>query len=126
MTEDKPKTTLEDLDARLRQAQARRAPGKSRHGETRAEGSQSGMGIALRIGVELVAGLIVGTGVGWLLDRWLGTAPWLMILFFVLGAAAGMMNVYRTMSGIGHGVGYQPRKDGDTDEKPGNRDDGTT
>ncbi len=54
------------------------------------------MGAAARIGVDLVAGLVVGTGIGWGLDRWLGTQPWLMIVFFVLGAAAGFRNVYRS------------------------------
>jgi ATP synthase protein I len=61
----------------------------------------SGFGVAFRIGVELVAALIVGVGVGWLLDRWLGSTPWFLIVFFFLGAAAGILNVYRAASGIG-------------------------
>jgi ATP synthase protein I len=61
----------------------------------------SGFGVAFRIGVELVAALIVGVGVGWLLDRWLGSKPWFLIVFFFLGAAAGILNVYRAASGIG-------------------------
>ena len=51
----------------------------------------------MRIGVELVAGLVVGGGIGWLLDRWLGTMPAMLILFFFLGAAAGIVNVFRTV-----------------------------
>jgi ATP synthase protein I len=51
---------------------------------------------ALRLGVELVAGVAVGGFIGWALDRFLGTAPVLMVLFFGLGAAAGIMNVVRT------------------------------
>lgn len=55
------------------------------------------MGLAFRIGVELVAGLVVGGGIGWLLDRWLNTGPLLLIVFFFLGAAAGMLNVWRAV-----------------------------
>jgi len=46
-------------------------------------------------------------GAGWLLDRWLGTKPWLMIVFFFLGAAAGIMNVYRAVNGLGLAAGYK-------------------
>lgn len=49
----------------------------------------------MRIGTELVAGLVVGGGIGYVLDRWLGTGPWLMIVFFFFGAAAGIRNVMR-------------------------------
>ena len=52
-------------------------------------------GFAFRIGIELVAALMVGAGLGWLLDRWLGTGPFLFLLFFFLGAAAGILNVFR-------------------------------
>ena len=82
----------------------------------RAQRGTAGLGFALRIGVELVGGLIVGGGLGLLLDRWLGTTPWLMVLFFLLGAAAGFLNVYRTVTGLGHGVGYRTNKT----EKNGN------
>ncbi|MDX1581137.1 MAG: AtpZ/AtpI family protein [Alphaproteobacteria bacterium] len=54
------------------------------------------MGIAFRIGVELAVGLFIGSAIGWLLDQWLGTSPWLMIIFFFLGAAAGIRNVFIT------------------------------
>jgi ATP synthase protein I len=42
-----------------------------------------------------------------LLDRWLGSSPWLLIVFFVLGAAAGIMNVIRVAKGYGGSVGYR-------------------
>ncbi len=58
----------------------------------------NGLGVAMRIGIELVVAVFVGTGIGWLLDQWLGTKPWLMVVFFLLGAAAGFFNVIRMAS----------------------------
>ncbi|MYK15414.1 MAG: AtpZ/AtpI family protein, partial [Rhodospirillaceae bacterium] len=78
-----------------------------------------GIGLALRIRTELVAGLAVGVAIGLGLDWWLGTKPWLMIVFFFLGAAAGIVNVYRTMSGLGHAVGYADRDRAKDDGGPG-------
>jgi ATP synthase protein I len=69
------------------------------------------VGTAFRIGVELVAALVVSVGLGWLLDRWLGTRPWLMVAFFFIGSAAGMLNVYRVVNGMGLAAGYK-RPDG--------------
>ena len=54
------------------------------------------MGNALRLGTELVAAVMVGTIIGFILDTWFDTKPWLIIIFFFLGAAAGMLNVIRT------------------------------
>ena len=62
----------------------------------------------MRAGVELVAGVAVGVAVGYGLDQWLETFPVFLILCFVLGAAAGMLNVYRSISGLGMAVGYRP------------------
>jgi ATP synthase protein I len=54
------------------------------------------LGQALKLGVELVAGVAVGGFIGWALDRWLGSAPFLMVVFLGLGAAAGILGVVRT------------------------------
>jgi len=56
----------------------------------------------------MVAGVGVGAFVGYWLDRWLGTSPWLLIVFFFLGSAAGMLNVYRVVTGIDMAMGYRP------------------
>jgi ATP synthase protein I len=53
------------------------------------------MGFAFKIGTELVAAVGVGTIIGFILDSWFGTKPWLIIIFFFLGSAAGMLNVIR-------------------------------
>ena len=54
------------------------------------------MGSAFKLGTELVAAVAVGTIIGFILDSWFDTKPWLIIIFFFLGAAAGMLNVVRT------------------------------
>ncbi len=54
--------------------------------------------IGLRVGVELVAALAVGVGIGWLLDRWLHTRPLFLAIFVLLGGAAGVRNVYRVFA----------------------------
>jgi ATP synthase protein I len=84
------------FEERLRAAQARQtaatpkpAPGLS--------GGPSAMGIGLRVGVELVSALAVGLAIGWGLDWLLGTRPWLMALFVLLGGAAGVANVWRLL-----------------------------
>ena len=53
------------------------------------------MGSAFKLGTELVAAVVVGTIIGFILDNWFGTKPWLIIIFFFLGATAGMLNVIR-------------------------------
>lgn len=74
---------------------------------------QQGLGLGLRIGIELVVAIGVATGLGWAIDRWLGTRPWGIIVLFFLGVAAGMLNVYRAVSGISTPVGYRgPGSDG--------------
>ncbi len=67
---------------------------------------QGGMALAGRVSSELVAGLIVGAGSGWVLDRWLDTSPLMLVVMFFLGAVAGMVNVWRAVSGRGMAAGY--------------------
>ena len=54
------------------------------------------MGSAFKLGTELVAAVVVGTIIGFILDSWFDTKPWLIIIFFFLGTAAGILNVIRT------------------------------
>ena len=58
--------------------------------------NSSFMGSAFKLGTELVSAVLVGTIIGFILDNWFDTKPWLIIIFFFLGAAAGMLNVIRT------------------------------
>lgn len=82
---------LADFERRLGQA-------RSRHGDKPDDGKARGsaMGTAFRISTELVAGLLVGGLIGWQLDKWLETSPVFLLVFFLLGAAAGILNVVRT------------------------------
>ena len=56
----------------------------------------SNIGQAFKLSTELVAAVLVGTIIGFILDNWFDTKPWLIIIFFFLGAAAGVLNVIRT------------------------------
>jgi ATP synthase protein I len=58
---------------------------------------RKGLALAGRVGVELVAATVVGTGLGYGLDQWLGTGPWLMIVGVFLGAAAGVLGILRVV-----------------------------
>ena len=81
------------FEERLRQARSER--GLDKPPTSGGAVPQSPWGFGLRAGVEVVSALVVGIGIGFWLDRWLGTWPWLFLVFFVLGSAAGVMNVYR-------------------------------
>ena len=54
------------------------------------------LGALSTVGLSFVLAVVMGFGGGWLLDRWLGTSPWLTFLFFAFGLTAGILNVYRT------------------------------
>ena len=85
-------TTPDDFKTRLKIAKSRIK--KQVLDEKQNKGSF--MGSAFKLGTELVAAVGVGTIIGFILDSWFGTKPWLIIIFFFLGATAGMLNVIRT------------------------------
>ena len=58
--------------------------------------SKSGMGVAFKMSTELVSAVLVGTIIGFILDNWFGTKPWLILIFFFVGVTAGIMNVFRS------------------------------
>jgi ATP synthase protein I len=83
---------LDTLGQQLAEAKARRAPAPQLEPEARG----AALGKALRLATELVAGVVVGGFIGWALDRAFGSAPFLMVVFLILGSAAGIMNVVRS------------------------------
>ena len=60
------------------------------------EKSSSALGAALKLSTEMVAAVLVGSIIGFILDNWFDSKPWLTVTFFFAGAAAGILNVIRT------------------------------
>lgn len=102
---------LDGLTERLRARDEREAPPE--HG---AERDFRGFTLAMRLSSEFVAGVIVGVGLGWVLDRAVGSSPWGLIVFTILGFIAGVYNMMRAL-------GRLP-KPGETTPTNGPRDQG--
>jgi len=68
--------------------------------QKRASGSMADtmrtVGALSTVGLSFVFAIAIGAALGWYLDKAFGTAPWMFFLFFVIGVAAGILNVYRT------------------------------
>ena len=58
--------------------------------------NSSFMGSAFKLSTDLVSHVVVGTIIGFILDSWFDTKPWLIIIFFFLGSIAGILNVIKT------------------------------
>ncbi len=98
MTEPDDQSSLKQLDERLKAARSQRDKDRGINQPGRSPASNAGVGF--RIAVEMVAALVVGVGIGLLLDNWLGTKPWMLILFFILGCGAGFTNLIRVARDI--------------------------
>jgi len=85
-------TIPEDFKTRLKIAKSK----IKKNVQSDIEKKGSFMGSAFKLGTELVAAVAVGTIIGFILDSWFDTKPWLIIIFFFLGTAAGILNVIRT------------------------------
>lgn len=88
------------LDRRLSDLRGSRQASQNDEAQGGATGRASAMAIGLRLSSELVAGVVVGAVLGWGFDKLLSTSPWGMIVFLMLGFAAGVINVVRS-SGAG-------------------------
>jgi ATP synthase protein I len=100
------------LSARLQRLGERlaRRQGTSRNDEAGSgpRSDPSALARGFRLSTELVAGVLVGAFIGWALDKWLGISPWGLIVFLLLGFAAGVINVMR-VAGVSTGPGQGPR-----------------
>ena len=85
MSKDSLKTRLEIAKSKI-----------SKKNLFEAKKTPSSIGTAFKMSTELVSAVAVGTIIGFILDSWFDTKPWLIIVFFFLGAAAGLLNVIRT------------------------------
>lgn len=95
MSDTEP-SAKDDFEARLAAARGRQADGRETISDAAARNTGQ-LGLGFRIAVELLAGVMVGVGMGLLLDRWLGTSPWLLLVFLTFGFAAGVTNMLRAV-----------------------------
>ena len=89
----RPSSVTSDLEARIARAQAR-SPAQAA-AEQRRQSDMSGLSRGFRLASEFAAAIIVGAGLGYLIDSFLPTRPWAMVVLLLLGFAAGVLNVVR-------------------------------
>ena len=104
-----------DLSARLKRLETqieRKRPSASPDPSSRSGSSDgpSPLGRAMQLSTEFIAGVIAGGILGWIFDRFLGTKPWGMIVFLMLGFVTGVYNVMRTSGFSGSRSGPDDRK----------------
>lgn len=78
-----------DIQSRIDEVRNKRA-------EADRANDASAKAVGMKVGIDLFAGVLFGLVVGLALDRWLGTAPWLLVVFLILGMGGGISNVIRT------------------------------
>ena len=100
---------LRALGERLDEARRQRT-------ERKQEAPPTSLGIASRFATEMFVAVVVGGGLGWLLDRFLGTRPIFLVVMFLLGAAAGIRNVMRAASEINAEIAAHPAPPADDEE----------
>ncbi|WP_309083598.1 AtpZ/AtpI family protein [Chelativorans sp.] len=105
----------DDLDKRRRDLEAALAARRPAEpgGEGPGTGGKGDFANALRLSSEFIAGVLVGAGLGWFIDRIAGTSPWGLIIFLLLGFGAGILNVLRS-AGLVAEFGSKAPKKGDT------------
>ena len=102
---------LAELEAKLRDAHPQE---NEENSQIAADAGRAFASQAMRLGVEMLAAVAVSVGIGVLVDRGLESKPWGVVVFFFLGVAAGGLNVYRAVKGLGYG----PIHDRDEEVKP--------
>ena len=110
--------SLANLEARLQKARR-----SDERGRRNPEEGQAAMGVAFRLSAELVSAVVVGGLIGWALDRWLGTGPWLLLGLVLLGVVAGMMNVIRAARQMNARVAQKMQAEGAPPSVPDDEDD---
>ena len=82
----------DDLKTRLKIAKSK----YKNKNQSNNDNKKSSFGKAFQLSTELVSAVLVATIIGFILDNWFDTKPWLIIIFFFIGVAAGIMNVIRS------------------------------
>ena len=104
-----------DLDKRMRDLEAAiaaRRPDKISDDPASRNSGTAGMGYALRLSGEFIAGVVVGAAIGWVVDKVAGTSPWGLVVFLLLGFGAGVLNVLRSANLIAEHKIRPPEGDG--------------
>ncbi|TJU90565.1 MAG: ATP F0F1 synthase subunit I [Mesorhizobium sp.] len=107
----------DDLERRRRELEASlatRLPNRLEGKDDAKAGSAAGYGQAVKLSSEFIAGVVVGAGIGWIIDRMAGTSPWGLIVFLLLGFGAGVLNVMRSagvVAEFGQGNKSRPGRD---------------
>ena len=81
-----------DLKTRLKIAKSK----YKNKNQSEKDNQKSSFGKAFQLSTELVSAVLVATIIGFILDNWFDTKPWLIIIFFFIGVAAGIMNVIKS------------------------------
>ena len=100
------KKKLKDLEKRLKNFKNKNS---KQFNKNKKNQNFKDLGSFLKIGVELCSSIIVGLVIGIFLDTYFKTKPLFMIIFFLLGSGAGIINVYRTTKKIGFEVGFKKK-----------------
>jgi ATP synthase protein I len=106
---------LERRRLRLEASLATRRPEIRDGKDSPKSGGMTGVGAALKLSSEFIAGIAVGVGIGWVIDRWAGTSPWGLIVFLLLGFGAAVLNVLRSAGMVAEQGAKLPPKDGGGD-----------
>jgi ATP synthase protein I len=106
MNEREKNDPLRDFGERLDKARAA-SQGPVGKAPDSTPSTSNALAFGWRVGIELVGAIVVAAFIGWAIDKWLGTRPWGMVVFFFLGVAAGMLNVYRAVTGMTGAVGFR-------------------
>lgn len=112
---ERPEFRDDDLERRRRALEASlatRAAERRNGNEGAKPGGTTGYGQALKLSSEFIAGVAVGAGLGWVIDRLAGTSPWGLIVFLLLGFAAGVLNVLRSAGLVAESGQRKPGQDG--------------
>jgi ATP synthase protein I len=94
MNDRKQGTRLSNLGDRLVSLRGRTRQKDAGGIVTLGDSRGAAMGFAVRAGIGVVTSVICGGGLGWLIDHWLGTLPLFLMIFFFLGAGAGLFNIF--------------------------------
>jgi ATP synthase protein I len=105
----------DDLDKRKRMLEAAiaaRRPERQPDDPKAPTSGMAGMGYALRLSSEFIAGVVVGAAIGWIVDNFAGTSPLGLIVFLLLGFGAGVLNVLRSAGRVAEHTIRKPDGDG--------------